>query len=404
MDADGCYMMGMSEVAEATKPWAPEGKRTLLDDDVRCRGLRAAASAETLASESDVGCLSKAQTSISTDLWSYGRFTPQRTPLHGEGEPLLSEAAPREHFSEPSQTMIFLDWDDTLFPSTGLFRYHRIPPWQSSLWSIPPLSEELEKNLDMWRKALQEYVYTACALSDHCVIVTNASRTWVEICVRRFAPDLLPLFCGKSGGLRVVYAGEVLRKQRRAGHGGRGSGCLTWAWRLLEEKCAQHAAASSREAQIAELTAAKLAAMRQEAEAFHADRPDQAWENVISIGDMCYEHDAVTQLGPHVRRTKALTLPTASSLTELTLRLRLFQMLLPVFVRFNGNIDLDLNKTAATLPAIAQAVCISQLGVVQFPDCSSQGPEATFDEQDAEDALDEVAMVVQDWFSEGAGP
>jgi hypothetical protein len=381
-----------------------DAKKSLHRDGVGLRGLHATASARTIASESDEGFLTKEKTgsfSIDSDTPSYSSL---ENPLL-QGVSLPSIASPDKQFSEPSETTIFLDWDDTLFPATGLFRYYRVPP-SSSRWRSAHMSDELESEIAKWRKALQEFLYTACALSDHCVIVTNAHRPWIETCVRRFAPDLLPLFSSKAGGLRVVYAGEVLHKQRLARAGGTassscGDGCLAW-WRvMLEERLAAlDPASGSTEARVAGLTNAKLAAMRQEAEAFHAGRPGHAWENVLSIGDMCYEHNAVQQMGLGVLRTKALTLPTGSSLSELTLRLRLFQVLLPVLVRFDGNIDLDLNRTLSSLPALARALCIPQLCAIQFPDCSQRGLKGPLDDKVAEEALDEVAMAVQDWFVE----
>jgi hypothetical protein len=176
-------------------------------------------------------------------------------------------------WAEPSQTLIFLDWDDTLFATSEIVDDWGLPP-RFQDWNDMVFSNEQEHLLDKWGSALELYLKTTCSLSNHCVILTNAKRPWVTKCVERFAPRLKPLF-DREDGPRVVYAREA---PARPGHR---RPCSTGnpAWTTSE--------ASPDERRL-ELTSAKLAAMRQEAKRFYSQYPNQTWKNIISVGDASY--------------------------------------------------------------------------------------------------------------------
>eukprot|EP00425_Heterocapsa_triquetra_P017371 CAMPEP_0195148958 /NCGR_PEP_ID=MMETSP0448-20130528/176206_1 /TAXON_ID=66468 /ORGANISM="Heterocapsa triquestra, Strain CCMP 448" /LENGTH=409 /DNA_ID=CAMNT_0040187585 /DNA_START=12 /DNA_END=1238 /DNA_ORIENTATION=+ len=297
----------------------------------------------------------------------------------GRQESDSSLATSAQQYAEPGQTLIFFDWDDTLFPYTAIFEQWRIGRHGSK---PPPLPEELETELAAWREALYQYLAVACSLTDCCTIVTNAKRPWVDYCVDRFAPNLRPLLDGRTGGPTVVYAGEMLPPRESKLSRGAGSGLKLLA--KYEDRSKQ-------------LTAGKLAAMRNEATRFYSRYPEQTWKNILSLGDMKYEHDAVHELTstrkspPRERlRTKAILLPRRPSLSELTLRLKFSRLMLPAYVRFNGDIDLDLRTAADPLQAIARALSIPQLGDLSFPR-HAWGRTPVPEEKVATDALDEVA-------------
>jgi hypothetical protein len=223
--------------------------------------------------------------------------------------------------------------------------------------------------------------------------------------MEQFAPDELPHLLEEEGGnLRVVYAGEAL--QEASGRRCKGS-CHNGLKRLLEELGPEQPVKEL----MRQLTAAKLAAMRREAEAFYSRYEGQTWKNVMSIGDMQYEHDAVQELAAVSEaaqcekfRTKALTLPGGPSLGELTLRLQLLQLLVPALVRHDGDIDLDLSADEDPLSTFSMALGMPQLATVALPLCawnSTTSADCKGSQCDSrevvEQALDDVAVTVHDW-------
>ena len=89
---------------------------------------------------------------------------------------VLSVASSGRQFAEPQQTLLFLDWDDTMFPCTELFHKRGLPR-RSKDWTTP--DPELLAELEPWRRAVKEFLGRACAISDRCVIVTNSRKPWV---------------------------------------------------------------------------------------------------------------------------------------------------------------------------------------------------------------------------------
>lgn len=265
---------------------------------------------------------------------------------NGAGEGLQSTSSSLRSslplgYAAAEQSLLFLDWDDTLFPSTEILDRRLIPAWGD----VPA---SLQAELRPWRLALREVLQTALATCGRVVILTNAASPWVDTCIARFAPDLLPLF--SDDGVRIIYADEALRMQRaeqRARHS-TGVSCLDGArsWFsafFLEEDSLN----SEWEQRQAEMTAAKRAGMEREAVQFYGSG---SWENVISYGDAVYEREAVCALkgarhaSDHLHeccRVKAITVPQAPSVQDLTESLWLSQHLLAAYVAFDGCLDVD---------------------------------------------------------------
>jgi len=181
-------------------------------------------------------------------------------------------------FAEPTQTLIFFDWDDTLFPTTAIFDEWEVPTGKELENAIIP--EVLSKQLVRWCDALLKFLKAACSVTERCVIVTNSRRPWVQQCARRFAPDMLQLLesartmgstvaCG--GSVRIAYANEAISRKRY-----RRDGIRPVMQELppcdleLEEQ----------------LMKPKQDSMRKEAEDFYSRYSGQTWKNIISIGDM----------------------------------------------------------------------------------------------------------------------
>lgn len=301
----------------------------------------------------------------------------------------LSLASSNAEYADPAQTLLFLDWDDMIFPTTDL-----IKGWKASMKvgvaEMPNKSAvALEPLLEEWRAVVYEYLSVACSVSDRCVIVTNSRRPWVENCIDRFAPNLKPLFRRAAGGIKVVYAEEALVASQQAHYAKCPcvGGIMAWWYSLPDDLDDIEANIAQQEKK---LTDAKYQAMKIEAMKFYSRYPGQTWKNIISFGDMKHERDAVHQLSSYLAsqpgqrlRTKALMLPREPKIGELTLGLGLSRMMLPAYVRYDGNIDLDLTSTNP-MQTISEALNIPQLSKLKFPD-----------EEDFEHVLDEVAVIVQ---------
>jgi hypothetical protein len=296
--------------------------------------------------------------------------------------------------------VVFLDWDDTLFPTSDLFeRRHLQRPGSPYAGQRPPKPPAcLEEELAVWRQAVYEFLSLLSAHSDRCVIVTNSERPWVSNCISWFAPGLSHLLEEEGGHVRVVYASEAQGRRPRGT-------CLGGIRRLLCEPAPEAA-----EEVVRRLTAAKLAAMRQEAQAFEG----QPWKSALSIGDAPYEHNAVQELAaaqksPSCERlqAKALTLPSGPLLSDVTFRLRLLQLLVPALVRYDGEIDLSLEAADDPSGALAGALEMPQLEPISVPPSAWNGNSRRLDadhgtavSQAVEQVLDDVAVTVHDWLAQ----
>lgn len=289
-------------------------------------------------------------------------------------------------WSRPSQTLIFLDWDDTIFPTTEI-----VDNWGLSskydTWSSAVLSAEQERLLGRWCDALHKYLTATCSLSDRCVIITNSRRPWVSECVKRFAPSLESLF-SRDDGPHVVYANEAVASKV--------SPCAS-VRRNASPVRFRAPEALSPEEQREQLTKAKFAAMRQEAKKFYAQYPEQTWKNIISIGDARYEHDAAQDLafrrkGParEQLRLKTVVTPTEPSIRDLIYQMRLVTLLWPAHVHFDGDFDIDMN-TSESLKLLAD-----ELGMPDLRALIRQTPVPPCIEEALAEEFDEVTLLVQD--------
>jgi hypothetical protein len=167
---------------------------------------------------------------------------------------------------------------------------------------------------------------------------------------------------GRLGSIKVVYAGEALEESLEKR-------------RMCSATPVRYPDHLSEDDHNKRMTTAKYVAMKREAELFYSSYPGQSWKNVLSIGDMAYEHDAAQDLtfrhkpkrGTHERLwTKTLVVPSAPSLSEITMRLHFLRLMLPVYVRFEGNFDLNLSKEVDPLFALARTLRMPELAKANF--------------------------------------
>lgn len=348
----------------------------------------------------------------------------------------LSCATSTCEFPEPSQTLIFLDWDDTLFPTSDMMDRWRVPEW---FWMVPeqdlpdpcPLPESdmdgLEEAIDAWSKALEEFLRMASTLSERVVILTNAQRPWVERCILCFAPKLRPLFNKDSGHCSVVYAGEALEEESLAeenldgsylqARAGSATSCLrecAEGFRIWMKRMAEEDLHREWEAEVVEIrkteeedrnkiyTEGKHVAMKRAARQFYSRYSQQTWKNIFSMGDMRYEYQALKDLHNYRAgicererlRLKAVVVPPKPQISQLTLNLRILSVLFPAMVHHDGGMDLDF-RSANPPAAIAEALCMPALESVSLPlHAWGRGPVPTPAEEEL--ALDDLAMSLQD--------
>lgn len=280
-------------------------------------------------------------------------------------------------FADPSQTLIFLDWDDTLFPTTEIYDRWKVSHAKGTVES-PILSSQQEKLLEHWREALLGYLNTARGMSDRVVIVTNSQRPWVEHCVDRFAPNVKHLFA-RPDGPRVVYAREAFAKDEKQYRRKLGTG--------VPARFSSPAFATPEE-QSDMSYSWKVAAMRQEAEAFYSQHKEQTWKNILSMGDMHYEFYAAQEvcfrrIGPAREnlRTKTIRTPAEPSITSMTLGLTYGAHTLQLMVHYNGDIELDLNESRDRMKDISKALDLPELLEQASPEMrllSQQSPQSVF--------------------------
>ena len=187
-----------------------------------------------------------------------------------------------------SSTLVFVDWDDTLFPSTELFDRWGL---ELRLSDQDKLTAEQKELLKMWRKSLQRFIKAITEFSGHCAIVTNAETMWVEDCLRRFAPEVL-LLLKEEGGPSILHAKDVLRSLRSRKRIWQHDEIALPARHLdvYREDDIQHF-------KYVEMTAAKYQAMRLEFLRVFGRQEGFSRFNLINFGDMEYEHEAVLELG-----------------------------------------------------------------------------------------------------------
>jgi len=224
-------------------------------------------------------------------------------------------------FSNPSETIIFLDFDDTVFPTTQVFE-----EWKLTL-DDPNSTRKLEK----WAASFKQFMLTVCRLTARCVIVTNSRRKWVETCIDRFAPGLAECLATEDLSYHVVYALELLPQR------------VARPCRVTNSQ-----SMSLKEEKRDLMTMGKFLAMRNEARRFYSRYDQQTWKNMVSIGDAPYERDALHEVAfkrsttlDETLRTKTITLKTTLSLSGMLRTFEALQSLLPKWVSHDGDLDIE---------------------------------------------------------------
>lgn len=244
---------------------------------------------------------------------------PPKSPAAGSCTPksqrsvgsLLSDA-----WDAPSETLIFLDWDDTLCPTTSCTNA-LIGRMAAVADDVLMLAHEA---------AVVNFLKTASELGQP-VIVTMAQKSWVHTCIAKFMPQVADVLAELK--IEIISARESLPQRLR-----------------------RSALSDDRDPS----QYLKFKAMEKAVKQFykHSRARPRSWKNVISMGDSCAERLAVQDLvfrrvqrggGGDWKecRCKTLLLLEDPTLEHLTQEIRLMTQLLPVLVRHDGDIHVDIS-------------------------------------------------------------
>lgn len=240
-------------------------------------------------------------------------------------------------FFLPAQTIIFFDWDDTLFPSNW-WRSTLLPRSLSgSFLQLPPLSDHEIASFASLEDSLRQLIELATALA-RVVIVTNSCEPWVSLSVKHFMPSLEPIL--EKADVKVVYA-------RSVSGGGTGS----------TDECNTKTSMTDLAAQVESQDPQKWkeAAFNDELSTFYGKRSwneqgtTRDWKNVLSIGDQDCERDAAQTVVRNSRHSKACRVKTVKlienpDIDDLVVEQRIVCDALRLLVNADGNLDVEVDR------------------------------------------------------------
>lgn len=209
-------------------------------------------------------------------------------------------------FHLPQQSLILLDWDDTLLPTTECVHVR-------GLDLEGELCGDIAEALSQHAKAASALLQEARDLADRVVVVTNSGKGWVEASCRAWMPTLLP----QLSQCKVVSARS--------------------SWEPFG---------------VISPAGWKAHAFNEEISSFYARYKHQSWKNIVSIGDTIYEHEAlgrVVRIAPPCNargrsccRSKCVKLLEQPSVNQLTQEAKLLCESLRGIVSHDGDLHLQL--------------------------------------------------------------
>jgi len=196
-------------------------------------------------------------------------------------------------FSSKAQTVIILDWDDTLFPSSYMRGDIRLPlrmPLESQNIS-PGLRAKVTAHLEEVATRAEQVLRLAWQLSGKVIVVTLARSPWVTEASVFFFPKVAELI--KELGIKVVYASgaDGLRPKPPP--------------RLTDEQLEEF------------WGSVKGEAIGKEVREFYTQYEGQSWKNIISIGDSEFERlGTMRAVEEYMRRQGIADVKACSSRAE----------------------------------------------------------------------------------------
>jgi len=236
----------------------------------------------------------------------------------------VSNLDSQQLYSDPDQTIIIFDWDDTLCPSTWCRRNVRFDHKGKLLGKVS--TENAKALADLTQQVIP--LLKAAQTLGQVVLVTNARRPWVDTSCKNFMPAVQ----AHLKGIEIIYAMELLAENERA-----------------DFACNPGL-----------LTESKARAMKAAVSQFYSAYPNQRWKNIISIGDALYEHDAIRQVArdrPSTRglkpakkcRTKTVKLIEGPTLMGLNVQLNIIESWLQKLIQSDDDVDIDFSADEETV-------------------------------------------------------
>jgi hypothetical protein len=232
-------------------------------------------------------------------------------------------------WDRPDETLLLLDWDDTLFPTTSMGTGFVEPETL-----LPGQCEEpvdIKAHCDAI-VALLRVAASACSVR----IVTMATREWLQACFPMIMPDF--------GAFLSVLGVEIVIAREYTKPGVRGE-CRDRSQFL------------------------KTQAMSKVIKDFYSspvqDGPQRkrSWKNIMSIGDspaerlafqdVCFRHQQRSRSGVWKDfRCKTLMLLEEPSLDELTQELQVITQWLPSLLQHDGDLDIEVDRQSMALMTV----------------------------------------------------
>eukprot|EP00931_Biecheleriopsis_adriatica_P023892 TRINITY_DN14999_c0_g1_i1.p1 TRINITY_DN14999_c0_g1~~TRINITY_DN14999_c0_g1_i1.p1 ORF type:complete len:467 (+),score=95.24 TRINITY_DN14999_c0_g1_i1:34-1401(+) len=244
-------------------------------------------------------------------------------------------------WQDPGETVIVLDWDDTILPTTWLVSQAGFQAWKKK-WPnnaaespslLPPEMEDLR----MLDHVARSFLLTAASLGRVCC-VTLSHRPWQETTMNAMLPRTSQVW--NDLNIPVFYASEENVKTFESSMS-------------MAKSCMQD------EEEERDLIDQRL--IQQKKRAFRrciAEKYARSWKNIVSIGDgqaelmamqdLSFEHvnpPSMTTGDPKPLRMKTVQLLELPECSALTSELQLLQAWLPGIVCVDGDEMIEMPKT-----------------------------------------------------------
>eukprot|EP00928_Gymnodinium_smaydae_P052383 TRINITY_DN3621_c1_g1_i1.p1 TRINITY_DN3621_c1_g1~~TRINITY_DN3621_c1_g1_i1.p1 ORF type:complete len:378 (+),score=54.55 TRINITY_DN3621_c1_g1_i1:103-1134(+) len=238
----------------------------------------------------------------------------------------VSSLASLGRWLQPEETLVFLDFDDTIFPTTWLQEV--LPP---SPRVAPPSVDDVRSSgadaaasLARLESVVIAFLRTVAAFAGEVVIVTLATPEWLDGCMRSVMPKALDEI-GKLN-IRTSYAREALPRQRLRGARLEGKDVFPLMKRAAMKKAIKH---------------------------FYSQRPKQSWKNCISIGDSVVEREALEEITfrrfqcsrsgiQKTVRCKTVKFVSCPSLHDLTSEIEMLISFVSALADYDGDFSYDI--------------------------------------------------------------
>lgn len=246
----------------------------------------------------------------------------ENVQLHNLAQRLREGFAMPTRVYDPSETVILLDWDDTLFPTSHL-KVVNAGLGDPRTWDTLPNDSEFAMPLYAFSQTLSSFLREA---RSHGLvgIVTLSQRPWVVNSAAKYLPWLDIGTVLDELQIPVVYARECLKQSVR---------------------CLPGLPDGTFEGGVNPWTLAKTFAMKKILKRLYGHRP---WVNVLSIGDSVTERDALTNLlweQADKSCCKTIKLMSDPTLEQLDSQLGLISNHLGSMARQDEDIDFALDES-----------------------------------------------------------